>query len=61
MENKTDSKVEKRKLKGLHIKKKFFKSVSIEDALLLVKSVIGSGRISEAAGIKHYCWVSTWK
>ena len=37
------------------------KSISVEDALLLVKSVINSGKISEAAGIKHYCWVSSWK
>jgi hypothetical protein len=34
------------------------KGVSQEIALERVKRVIMTGRISEAGGINHYCWVS---
>jgi hypothetical protein len=37
------------------------KSVSVDEALSLVRAVVADGPVSEAAGIKHYCWVTTWR
>ena len=31
-------------------------NIKPKEALLYVTSVIGDGKISEARGIKHYCW-----
>lgn len=33
----------------------------IEDAMEKVYKVIREGQVSEAAGIKHYCWVTTFR
>lgn len=34
--------------------------VSLEQALHAVMRVVAKGRISEARGIKHFCWVTTF-
>ena len=33
----------------------------MRDAIYYVKHVISQGRISESAGKKQYCFVTTWK
>lgn len=37
-----------------------FGKVGEEDATRYVADVIAGGRVSEAGGIKHYCWITTW-
>jgi len=34
--------------------------ISEEDAIRHVSQVIQEGRVSEAGGVKHYCWMTTW-
>jgi hypothetical protein len=35
--------------------------ITEEDATRYVANVISGGRISQAGGIKHFCWMTTWK
>jgi len=35
--------------------------VDIDTALVCVKYVISEGKVSVAQGVKHYCWLTTWK
>ena len=35
--------------------------VSEEDAARYVADIISGGRISVANGVKHFCWLTTWK
>ena len=34
--------------------------ISDEDAITAVKQVVAEGRVSQAAGIPHYCWATVF-
>ncbi len=34
--------------------------ISVVDALQRVVQVVAKGKISESAGVKHYCWATTF-
>ncbi len=34
--------------------------IDLEDGIRRVLRVVAEGRVSEAGGVKHFCWVTTW-
>lgn len=41
----------------IHIKD----GITDNDALIMVRQVVGDGMVSETAGVKQYCFATTWK